>query len=335
MPRPLVFVARQIPECGLQLLREHVELRLHTGGLPPTRGELLAGVAGCSGILPLLSDRIDAEVFAAAGDQLKVVSNFAVGFNNIDVAEASRRGIAVGNTPDVLTDATADIAVALLLAAARRMPESAQAARSGGWHTWEPCGWIGLDLVGKTIGIVGMGRIGQAVARRLAAGWKMQVLYTARHRKAALDQELGARHVELEELLRSSDFVSVHVPLNEQTRHLIDARALTSMRPQAVLINTSRGEVIDQPALVSALQQRQIFAAGLDVCTPEPLPVDDPLLQLDNCLVLPHIGSATVSARNAMSHRAASNILAGIHGQPLPYPVSLPTASPKVPPAAQ
>jgi glyoxylate reductase len=322
MSQPLVFVTRQIPDVGLQLLQAHVDVRLHAGPLPPTRKELLAGVAGCDGLLSLLSDRIDAEVLDAAGPQLKVISNFAVGFNNISVDEAARRGIAVGNTPDVLTDATADIALGLLLAAARRLPEAARDAAQGGWKTWEPRGWIGQDLVGKTIGIVGMGRIGEAVARRLVGGWKMQLLYTSRHPKPKLEQELCGRHVELEELLRSSDFVSLHVPLNDHTRHLINAQALSYMKPHAVLVNTARGEIIDQPALAAALQKGQIFAAGLDVCTPEPLPLDDPLLHLENCLVLPHIGSATVAARNAMSDRAARNVLAGVRNEPLPYPVS-------------
>lgn len=322
MSKPLIFVARQIPDVGLELLHEHTQVRLHTGPLPPTREELVSGVQGCAGILALLSDRIDAEIFQAAGEQLKVVSNFAVGFNNISVDEATRRGIAVGNTPDVLTDATADIAVGLLLSVARHMPVAAEAARTGGWKTWEPRGWIGLDLVDKTVGIVGLGRIGEAVARRLHGGWRMQVLYTARTPKPGMDRELGARHVTLDELLRASDFVSLHVPLNENTKHLIDAAALGQMKPQAILINTARGEVVDQAALAQALRERTIFGAGLDVCTPEPLPLDDPLQALENCLILPHIGSATIQARNAMAERAAQNIIAGVQGKALPYAVS-------------
>ncbi len=321
MPQPLVYVARTIPEAGIELLQQHADVRLHSGALPPTREELLRGVQGCHGILCLLSDRIDGEVFDAAGEQLRVVSNFAVGYNNIDIAEAKLRGIAVGNTPDVLTDATADIAIALLLAVARRLKESAAAVAEGGWKTWEPTGWIGLDLVGKTIGIVGMGRIGAAVARRLAGGWGMKVVYTARSAKPELDREMSARHVELEELLSISDFVSLHVPLSPATTALIGAEAFTRMKTTAVLINTARGEVVDQTALEVALRERTIFAAGLDVCTPEPLPLDSPLLKLDNCLVLPHIGSATVDARNAMALRAARNVLAGVSGQALPYPV--------------
>lgn len=321
MTKPLIYVARKIPEVGLELLRQQTQLRLHEGNMPPTREELLRGIAGCVGILSLLSDRIDSEVFDAAGDALKVVSNFAVGTNNIDLAEAARRGIAVGNTPDVLTDATADIAVSLLLAVARRMKQGARDVEGGQWKTWEPRGWIGLDLAGKTLGIVGMGRIGEAVARRLWGGWQMQVVYTARHPKPELDSRWGARHVELPELLATSDFVSLHVPLTPETHHLIDARALSLMKPTSVLINTARGEVVEQDALVEALRGGSLFGAGLDVCTPEPLPLDSPLLPLDNCLILPHIGSATVDARNAMAERAANNLLAGIGGKPLPFPV--------------
>ncbi|MCC7339128.1 MAG: D-glycerate dehydrogenase [Pirellulaceae bacterium] len=321
MTKPPIYVARKIPEVGLELLRQQTQLRLHEGNMPPTREELLRGIAGCVGILSLLSDRIDSEVFDAAGSDLKVVSNFAVGTNNIDIAEAERRGIAVGNTPDVLTDATADIAVSLLLAVARRMKQGARDVEGGQWKTWEPRGWIGLDLAEKTLGIVGMGRIGEAVARRLWGGWQLKIVYTARQPKLELDSRWGARHVELPELLATSDFVSLHVPLTPATHHLIDARALSLMKPTSVLINTARGEVVEQDALVEALRGGGLFGAGLDVCTPEPLPLDSPLLQLDNCLILPHIGSATVDARNAMAERAANNLLAGIRGEPLPFPV--------------
>ncbi len=321
MTQPIVYVARRIPEVGLQLLRTVAEVRLHEGDLPPTRAELLAGVTGCQGVLSLLSDRIDAEVFDAAGADLKVVSNFAVGFNNIDTAEAARRGVAVGNTPDVLTEATADIAVGLLLAAARRFREAASAVADNRWKTWEPLGWIGADLVGKTLGIVGMGRIGEAVARRLHHGWQMQVLYTARAAKPRVEQALQAQHVELDRLLRESDFISLHVPLTPATTNLLGKREFQLMKSTAVVVNTARGEVIQQADLIEALRERKIFAAGLDVCVPEPLPADSPLHALDNCLVLPHIGSATVDSRNAMAQRAAENILAGLRGEPLPYRV--------------
>lgn len=321
MARPLVFVARRIPEVAFQLIAEHADVRLHAGALPPTRPELLEGVKGCVGILSLLSDRMDAEVFDAAGPQLKVVSNFAVGYNNIDVAEARRRGIAVGNTPGVLTEATADIAVALLLATARRLPEGWQAVQQLEWKTWEPLGWMGLDLAGKTIGIVGLGRIGGAVAQRLHGGWGMKVLYTSRNAKPEFDQKFGARHVSLDELLEKSDFISIHVALTDDTRRLIGRAEFAKMQRTAILINTSRGEVLDQVALHEALSEQKIFAAGLDVCEPEPLPADNPLRTLSNCLIVPHIGSATVEARNAMAKRSALNLIAGVSGNPLPYPV--------------
>jgi len=259
-------------------------------------------------------------VFDAAGPQLKVVSNFAVGVNNIDLAEARRRGIAVGNTPDVLTDATADIAVALLLAAARHLQPAADEVRSGGWQTWEPTGWLGQDLTGRTLGIVGMGRIGAAVARRLAGGWGMRVLYTARSEKQ-LDALPHAQRVTLDQLLQESDFVSLHTALTADTHGLISQRELALMKPTAVLINTARGAVIDQDALVQALKQGRPAAAGLDVTEPEPLPPDHPLVGLPNCIILPHIGSATVATRDAMAEICVDNLLAGLAGRPLRCPI--------------
>lgn len=322
MDKPLVYIARRIPAVGLELLEQCCAVRLHSGAMPPTREELVQGVAGCHGILSLLSDRIDAEVFDAAGPQLQVVSNFAVGFNNIDIDIAKQRNIAVGNTPDVLTDATADIAVALLLSAARLLPKGFADAKAGAWRTWEPLGWIGQDLRGKTLGIVGMGRIGEAVARRLHAGWGMSIVYTSRSPKPAIDNSLNAKHVDLETLCATSDFISVHVALNEQTRELIGQQEFALMKRTSVLVNTARGEIIAQDALCDALSSKQIFAAGLDVCTPEPLPTDHPLLKLDNCIVVPHIGSATTAARDAMATRAAENVIAGVAGKTLPYPVA-------------
>ena len=321
--KSMIFICRKIPQCGTELLQQNGhEVHVHASQMPPTRSELLASVRGCHGILSLLSERIDAEVMQAAGPQLAVISNFAVGFNNIEVEEATRRGIKVGNTPGVLTEATADIAVGLLLAAARQFGPGIQAAQNGGWKTWEPLGWIGQDLKGKTLGIIGMGRIGQAVARRLHGGWDMQVIYTANSAKPNVDSELSARRVDLAKLLREADFISIHLPLNDRTRNSIGAAEMAQMKPTVVLVNTARGEVIDQDALVLALQNRRIFAAGLDVCSPEPLPLDHPLHKLDNCLLLPHIGSATTGTRNAMSLRAAQNILAGLQGLALPYPVN-------------
>lgn len=318
--RPRVFVSRKLPAAGLMRLQQATEASVWPDRLPPSRAELLAAVAGCAGIVSLLSDTIDAEVFDAAGPQLKVVSNFAVGVNNIDLAEARRRGIAIGNTPDVLTDATADIAVALLLAAARHLQPAADEVRAGKWRTWEPTGWLGQDLTGRTLGIVGMGRIGAAVARRLVGGWGMRVLYTARSDKQ-LDGLSDARRVTLEQLLQASDFVSLHTALTEETRGMISHEQLALMKPTAVLVNTARGAVIDQDALVQALQRGRPWAAGLDVTEPEPLPPEHPLVSLPNCIILPHIGSATVATRDAMAEICVDNLLAGLAGRPLRCPI--------------
>jgi glyoxylate reductase len=317
---PRVFVSRKIPAVGLARLEQATDCSVWPGRMPPSREELLAAVRGCQGIVSLLSDPIDAAVFDAAGPELKVVSNFAVGVNNIDLVEAARRGIAVGNTPEVLTDATADIAVALMLAAARHLQPAWDEVRDGDWRTWEPTGWLGQDFVGRTLGIVGMGRIGAAVARRMAGGWGMNVLYTARNDKR-IDAVPTARRVTLEQLLRESDFVSLHTDLTEQTRGLIDAAHLAMMKPTAVLVNTSRGAVIDQDALVQALTLGRPLAAGLDVTDPEPLPPDHPLVGLSNCIILPHIGSATVASRDAMAEICVDNLLAGLAGRPLRCPI--------------
>jgi glyoxylate reductase len=265
----------------------------------------------------MLTERIDAEFFDAAGRQLKVVSNYAVGFNNIDVPEATRRGVRVGNTPGVLTDATADMAVTLLLAAARRLVDGVDFVRSGQWQTWQPLGHIGCDLVGKTLGIVGMGRIGSTVARRCRGGWEMRVLYHDQHPNETAERELGAERVELDRLLAESDFVSVHTDLNEATQGMFNAEAFRQMKRTAVFVNTARGPLHVQQDLYEALKQGEIFAAGLDVTDPEPMAPDDPLLSLPNCVVVPHIASATVSSRNGMAEICADNLLAGVRGEPL------------------
>jgi len=314
--KPRVFVTRQLPRQGIQRILENCDATVWPNRLPPSREELLQAAGGCVGLVTLLSDRIDGEVFDAAGSGLRVISNFAVGVNNIDLVEAKRRGIAVGNTPDVLTDATADIAIALLLAAARNLKAASDEVCEGRWKTWEPTGWLGCDLVGRTIGIVGMGRIGFAVAKRLAGGWGMKVLYTSRSDKHAAGLPSFQR-VGLDELLANSDFVSLHVDLNDQTRGLIGCRELALMKPTAVLVNTARGGVIDQNALADALTNNRIFAVGLDVTDPEPLGHRHPLMSLPNCIILPHIASATTDARNAMAEICADNLIAGIHGQPL------------------
>ena len=282
-----VFVTRQLPGPALDRLRRTCEVRVWPGPLPPDRDSLLREVAGCDGLLTLLTDRVDAELMDAAGDGLRVISNYAVGYNNIDLSAAAARGLSVGNTPDVLTDATADLAVTLLLAAGRRIREASDEVRQGQWKTWDPGGWLGVEPAGKTLGIVGMGRIGEAVAERMVGGWQMNLLYTARSAKPEIDRRLDGQMVELEELMARSDFISVHVALNEQTHHLIDAKALSLVRPDTVLVNTARGEVIDQEALADALQQNRLRGVGLDVTTPEPLPPSHRLVELPGVIIVP------------------------------------------------
>jgi glyoxylate reductase len=320
--KPRVFVTRVIPDEGLDPIREACEVDLWTDELPPPRDELLRRVAGVDGLLSLLTDRVDDELLDAAGPQLKVVSNFAVGFDNIDVPALNRRGVPAGNTPGVLTETTADLAFALLMAAARRIPESVDYVRDGKWKTWGPMLLLGVDVHGATLGIVGFGRIGREMARR-AHGFGMRVLYHDVHPATAEDEAaLGATRVEMDELLRESDFVTLHVNLTPETHHLIDADALRAMKPSAVLVNTSRGPVVDPDALTDALRGGEIFAAGLDVTDPEPLPADHPLVALPNCVVVPHIASASRVTRGKMAAMAAANLLAGLQGERLPTPVN-------------
>jgi glyoxylate reductase len=320
--RPKVFVSRVIPDDGLRQVTEATDATVWPDDLPPPRDELLGAIAGCDGVLTLLTDRVDAEFLDRAGPQLKVVSNYAVGFDNVDVAECTRRGIPVGNTPGVLTETTADLAFALLMAAARRLAEGDRYVRAGKWKTWGPMLLMGPDVHGATIGIVGFGRIGQAMARR-AAGFGMTILYhDVNELPGEVTGPLGATFTPLEELLARSDFVSLHVNLTDETRHLIDASALRAMKSTAVLVNTSRGPVVDGAALYEALKGGEIAAAALDVTDPEPIPADDPLLTLDSCLVVPHIASASRATRGKMAEMAAANLLAGLRGERLPTPVN-------------
>ncbi len=316
-----MFVARAIPEEGLAAVRAVCAMDLWEEDLPAPRDELLRRIAGCDGVLTLLTDRVDDGFLDAAGPGLRVVSNFAVGYDNIDVAACTRRGVVVGNTPGVLTETTADLAWALLMAAARRLPEGDRYVRGGSWKTWGPLLLLGPDVHGATIGIVGFGRIGQAVARR-AQGFGMRILY---HDLVALPasvtEPLGATFAPLEQVLAESDFVSLHVNLSEETRHLINATTLAAMKPTAVLVNTSRGPVVDQIALADALRDGVIWAAALDVTDPEPIPMDDPLVGLENCLIVPHIASASRATRGKMAAMAAANLIAGVRGEPLPTPV--------------
>jgi glyoxylate reductase len=324
LARPRVFVTRQIPEVGLGPIRAACDATIWTGELPPSRTELLAGAEGCAGVLTLLTDRIDNDFLDRVGPGLLVVSNYAVGYDNIDVGACAGRGVAVGNTPGALTETTADFAFALIMAAARRIPEAARYVRERRWQTWGPLLLLGSDVYGMTIGIVGFGRIGQAVARR-ARGFGMTVLYSSRRPiDPTIEAELGATLVPLPELLARSDFVSLHVTLGDETRHLIDAGALARMKPTAILINTARGPVVDSAALYAALRDGRIAGAALDVTDPEPIATDDPLLELDNCLIVPHVASATHAARGRMAEMAAANLLAGVRGEPLPTPVPPP-----------
>jgi glyoxylate reductase len=322
--RPRVFVARRIPDEGLDLVRSACEVDLWEDELPPPRDELLRRVAGVDGVLTLLTDRVDDEFLDAASPSLRVVSNYAVGFDNIDVAACARRGIPVGNTPGVLTDTTADLAFALLMAAARRLPEGDRYVRAGSWKTWGPLLLLGPDVHGSTIGIVGFGRIGQAVARR-AQGFGMEILYhDLAELPASVTEPLGATFLPLEELLPRADFVTLHVNLSPVTRHLINAETLALMKPTAVLVNTSRGPVVDQVALAAALRDGVIWAAALDVTDPEPIPMTDALVGIDNCLIVPHIASASRATRGKMAAMAAANLVAGVRGEPLPTEVPPP-----------
>ncbi len=309
-----VFVARIIPDVGLNTLREAADVTVWPGELPPTRTELLANVKGMDGIVSLLTDKVDGEVMDAAGSQLKFVCNVAVGYDNVDVSAAKQRGITVTNTPGVLTETSADMAFALLMAAARRLPEGERYARAGNWKTFGFTLLLGQDVHGATLGIAGMGRIGAAVARR-AKGFGMRILYTARKPHPDVDAELGARHVSKEALLSQSDFVSLHTPLNAETRGYIGAAELAQMKPTAILINTARGPVVDTNALYEAMKAKRIFAAALDVTDPEPLPADHPLYTLDNVLIVPHLASASVATRNKMAEIAATNMVAGLRGE--------------------
>lgn len=313
--RPKVFVSRKMRDAGLNLVLEFCDADVWDEDMPPARDVLLKKVRGVDGFLSMLTDRVDAELLDAAGPQLKVVSNHAVGFDNVVVADATARGIPVGNTPGILTDATADIAFALLLAAGRRIVESERYIREGKWKTWHPSMLLGMDLAGKTLGLVGFGRIGQAVAKR-AVGFDLRIVFYDQ----TADSEFGAVKMNsLDELLHESDFVSVHTPLNESTRHMVNADFLSKMKPNAVFVNTSRGPVVDQSALYEALKAKKIFAAGLDVTDPEPLPLDSPLLTLDNCVIVPHIGSASERTRDAMARLAAENLIAGLKSERLPH----------------
>jgi glyoxylate reductase len=313
-----VLVTREIPSAGLRLLRDFDVTVVSES--PPDHGELLEAVRGAAGILPTVTEKMDAEVMDAAGDGLKVIANMAVGYDNVDLDAAGERNVVVTNTPEVLNETTADTAFMLLLAAARRLGEAERLLRSGGWEAWGPMQLTGPDVWGKKLGVVGFGRIGQAVARR-ARGFDMEILYHDQYRNESAENETRVRYVELDELLRTCDFISVHTPLTDETYHLIGATELGRMKPEAVLINTSRGPVVDEAALADALAEERIFAAGLDVYEKEP-EVHPKLLELENVVLAPHIGSASVETRDRMAVLAAENIVAVLSGEEPKTPVN-------------
>lgn len=313
-PDALVYVSRRIPENGLALLATAgLTVRLHDSHLPPSRAELLAGAASAHAVVTLLSDRVDSEFLERAGEQLQVVANYAVGFDNVDVAACTARGVAVTNTPDVLTDATADLAFMLLLAVARRLREGQQLVSSGNWQGWHPLQLLGREVSGSSLGIVGMGRIGRAVARR-ASGFGMKILYHNRNRRPEAEKSLGARYCEeLGALLAASDFVSLHAPLTEETHHLIDAAAIERMQPHAILVNTARGPLVDEKALLAALTSGRLWGAGLDVFEEEPR-VTPGLAELSNVVLAPHLGSATEVTRQEMARLCAQAVISVLQG---------------------
>jgi lactate dehydrogenase-like 2-hydroxyacid dehydrogenase len=318
--KPRVFVSRLIPDVGIQRVQGACDATIWTDPMPPPYEVLLDRVNGLDGLLCTLTERIDAQLMDTAGPQLKVISQMAVGYDNIDVKAARERGIRIGHTPGVLTEATADLAFALLLAAARRILEGVEYIRAGKWRTWDPKALLGGDLSGATLGIIGLGRIGKAVARR-ANGFNMRILAHSPTCPPNDAATVNAQLVDLATLLRESDYVSLHIPLNEQTRHLINEQTLAQMKRTAILINTSRGGVVDQKALYRAVKNGAIGGAALDVTTPEPIPLDEPLLTLPNVLVVPHIGSASQWTRDQMALIAAENLIAGVNNQPLPHEV--------------
>lgn len=319
--KPRAYVTRKIPSEALDIVAASCDYRIWDSESEPVpRDALEAEISDADGVLTLLTERVDKRLLDAA-PRLKVVANMAVGYDNIDVAECTRRGIVVTNTPGVLTETTADLAFALILAAARRVTEAERYLRQGQWKTWSPMLLTGVDVHGATLGIVGLGRIGEAVARR-ARGFSMRVLYANRSARPDVEAALGIERRGLDELLKSSDFVSIHVPLNDSTRHLIGERELNLMKPTAVLVNTSRGPVVNERDLYRALKDRRIFAAGLDVFDTEPIRSDNPLLELDNVVLLPHIGSASIATRTQMAVMAARNLTQVLAGQTPQNPVN-------------
>lgn len=314
--KPKVFITRQIPDNGIRLIQKYYEVEVWRDKKEIPREVLLEKVKDVDALVTLLSEKVDEELLEKA-PKLRIIAQYAVGYDNINIEEATKRGIYVTNTPDVLTEATADLAFALLLATARRLIEADAFVRSGEWKrkgiAWHPLMFLGHDIYGKTIGIIGFGRIGQAMARR-AKGFGMKILYYSRTRKEKAEKELDAKFVDLETLLKESDFVSLHVPLTKETYHLIGERELRLMKSTAILVNTARGKVIDTKALIKALKEGWIAGAGLDVFEEEPY-YNEELFSLDNVVLAPHIGSATYGAREGMAELVAKNLIAFAKGE--------------------
>jgi glyoxylate reductase len=320
MPKPRVFVSRVIPESGLKMLEAACDIEVWPGELPPPRNVLLEKVREVDGLLSLLTDRVDDELLDAA-PKLKVVANLAVGFDNIDVDACTRRGVLCGNTPGVLTETTADFAFALLMSAARRVVEGDRYTREGKWLTWGPLLLRGQDVNHSTLGLIGLGRIGSEMAKR-AKGFSMRVMYYDMFRREDLEQSLGIIFADLDTVIREADFLSIHTPLTPETRHLMNAERFKMMKPTAILINSARGPIVDTMALSDALRSGTIAGAGLDVTDPEPIPMDHPLVGAPNCIIAPHIASASVVTRSKMSEIAAGNIINGLRGEPMPAPLN-------------
>ncbi|XP_063313337.1 glyoxylate reductase/hydroxypyruvate reductase-like [Pelobates fuscus] len=320
-----IFVTRRIPPEGQKLLSQadSYNVKQWDSDEPIPRDELIKGVAGAHGLLCLLSDKIDQEVLDAAGPNLKVISTLSVGFDHLCVEEIKKRGIHVSNTPNVSTDATAELTVALLLTTCRRLPEAIEEVKNGGWKTWSPMWLCGAGLSNSTVGIIGLGRIGLAVARRLVPFGVKKFIYTDFQEIPDNAKEINAEYVSNEKIAEDSDFVIVNCCLTPETEGLCNKDFFQRMKKTAILINTSRGPVVNQEDLYDALTSGQIAAAGLDVTTPEPIPTDHPLLSLKNCVILPHVGSATLDARNAMSVLTVNNLLKGLAGEPMPCEVKL------------
>ncbi|HHY94007.1 MAG TPA: D-glycerate dehydrogenase [Firmicutes bacterium] len=316
MSKPKVYVTRRIPEAALQILRPVCEIRQWDNDDPVPRSILREEVSRVDGLYCLLTERIDAELLDGA-PQLKIVANMAVGYDNVDLAAATARGVMVTNTPGVLTETTADLAFALILAASRRLGEANRFLLDGQWSSWGPMVLTGQDVYGSTLGLIGLGRIGQAVARR-ARGFDMRLLYYDVVRNEQAEQALGIQWLPLDDLLRQADIVSIHAPLTAETHHLIGEKQLRLMKRTAVLVNTARGPLVDEKALEQALREGWIFAAGLDVFEREPVSPDHPLVGLPNVVALPHIGSASVATRTRMATLAAENLVAGLEGRTPP-----------------